>query len=176
MLTSPKALNMRVFVILEFERTPKKPAKLLCAIWRIMGEEKQEKEGEGGCLFVWLVGFLTSAISRAGPKTERLTILRAATHETELGDHDFCLSRSQYTDTDPTSWKRAATAGIEPGTSFQESRALPTELPRGREVEHNKLNKKEMGKGEQKEILVNWFFNVLASNLAISRTGPKTDD
>ena len=26
--------------------------------------------------------------------TERLTILRAATHETQLGDHDVCLSRS----------------------------------------------------------------------------------
>ena len=25
---------------------------------------------------------------------EGLTILRAGTHETELGDHDFCLSRS----------------------------------------------------------------------------------
>ena len=51
-------------------------------------------------MFGWLVGFLTSssrtkAISRTDPKTERLTILRAATHETELGDHDFCLSRSQ---------------------------------------------------------------------------------
>ena len=33
---------------------------------------------------------------RTGPKTERLTISRAATHETELGDHDFCLSRSHY--------------------------------------------------------------------------------
>ena len=40
---------------------------------------------------------------RTGPKTERLTILRAVTHETELGDLDFCLSRSHYTDTDPTS-------------------------------------------------------------------------
>ena len=52
-----------------------------------------------------------------GPKTERLTILRAATHETELGDHDFCLSRSHYTDTDPTSREQVATAGIEPRTS-----------------------------------------------------------
>ena len=50
-------------------------------------------------------------------KIERLTILRAATHETELVDHDFCLSRSHYTDTDPTSWERAATAEIEPVTS-----------------------------------------------------------
>ena len=31
-----------------------------------------------------------------GPKTERLTILLAAAHETELGDHDFCLSRLSY--------------------------------------------------------------------------------
>ena len=44
---------------------------------------------------------------RTGPKTERLTILRAATLETELGDHDFYLSRSHYTDTDPTSKERA---------------------------------------------------------------------
>ena len=35
----------------------------------------------------------------------------------ELGDHDFCLSQSHYTDTDPTSSERAATAVIEPGTS-----------------------------------------------------------
>ena len=46
-----------------------------------------------------------------------LTILRSATHETERGDHDLCLSRSQYTDTDPTSRERAATVGIEPRTS-----------------------------------------------------------
>ena len=30
---------------------------------------------------------------RRGTKTKRLTILRAATHETELGDHDFFLSQ-----------------------------------------------------------------------------------
>ena len=74
------------------------------------------------CLFVWLVGFLTSSSTTRlyrgrAPRQERLTILRAATHETELGDHDFCLSRSHYTDTDPTCRERAATAGIEPGTS-----------------------------------------------------------
>ena len=73
--------------------------------------------------FVWFVCLVSYVlvnfyvISRTGPKTERLTILRAATHETELGDHDFCLSRSHYTDTDPTSRERAVTAGIEPGTS-----------------------------------------------------------
>ena len=71
-------------------------------------------------LFGWLfINVLVNyqAISRTGPKTERLIILRAATHETQLGDHDFCLSRSHYTDTDPTSRERAATAAIEPGTS-----------------------------------------------------------
>ena len=63
------------------------------------------------------VCFLTSSSTtrlyrRRAPRQERLTILRAATHETELGDHDFCLSRSHYTDTDPTCRERAATAGI----------------------------------------------------------------
>ena len=52
--------------------------------------------------FVCLVGFLTSSSTtrlyrERAPRQERLTILRAATHETELGDHDFCLSRSHYT-------------------------------------------------------------------------------
>ena len=51
------------------------------------------------CLFVWSVGFLTSSPTTMlyrgqGPKTERLRIIRAATHKTELGDHDFCLSQS----------------------------------------------------------------------------------
>ena len=42
-------------------------------------------------------------------KTERLATLLTARHETERGDHDFCLSRSHYTDTDPNSRERAAT-------------------------------------------------------------------
>ena len=43
------------------------------------------------CLFVWFLNVLVNywVISRTGPKTERLTILRAATHDTELGDHDL---------------------------------------------------------------------------------------
>ena len=73
------------------------------------------------CFFVWFVGFLTSSsttrLYRGRAPRQSLTILRAATHEIELGDHDFCLSRSHYTDTDPTSRERAATAGIEPETS-----------------------------------------------------------
>ena len=85
--------------------------------------------------FVCLFGFLTpSSTTRLyrgrAPRQERLTILRAATHETELGDHDFCLSRSQYTDTDPTCRERAATAGIEHGTSSPGVARSTAELPR----------------------------------------------
>ena len=86
-------------------------------------------------LFVCLVGFLTSSSTTRlyrgrAPRQERLTILRAATHETELGDHDFCLSRSHYTDTDPICRERAATAGIEPGTSSPGVARSTAELPR----------------------------------------------
>ena len=82
-----------------------------------------------------MFGFLTSSSTTRlyrgrAPRQERLTILRAATHETELGDHDFCLSRSHYTDTDPTCRERAATAGIEPGTSSPGVARSTTELPR----------------------------------------------
>ena len=89
----------------------------------------------GFCLFVCLFGFLTSSSTTRlyrgrAPRQERLTILRAATHETELGDHDFCLSRSHYTDTDPTCRERAATAGIEPGTSSPGVARSTAELPR----------------------------------------------
>ena len=54
-------------------------------------------------MFVWSLNVLVNYkdIWRTGPKTERLRILHVATHETELGDHDFCLSRSHYTDTNP---------------------------------------------------------------------------
>ena len=86
-------------------------------------------------MFVCLFGFLTSSSTTRlyrgrAPRQERLTILRAATHETELGDHDFCLSRSHYTDTDPTCRERAATAGIEPGTSSPGVARSTAELPR----------------------------------------------
>ena len=85
----------------------------------------------------WLVGFLTSSSTTRlyrgrAPRQERLTILRAATHETELGDHGFCFSRSHYTDTDPTSRERAATAGIEPGSSSPGVARSTAELPRPR--------------------------------------------
>ena len=92
--------------------------------------------GEGGIvLFVYLVGFVTSSSTTRlyrGRVTRRLTILRDATHETEWGDNEFCLSRSHYTDTDPTSRERAARPQRESnaGPPHQESSALPTELPR----------------------------------------------
>ena len=93
------------------------------------------QDGGSRYLFVCLFGFLTSSSTTRlyrgrAPRQERLTILRAATHETELGDHDFCLSRSHYTDTDPTCKERAATAGIEPGTSSPGVARSTAELPR----------------------------------------------
>ena len=42
-------------------------------------------------LFVWLFGWFLNVLVN---KTEPLTILCAATHEKERGDHDFCLSPS----------------------------------------------------------------------------------
>ena len=57
------------------------------------------------------------AILCRGHKTDVLTILQAATHNTERGNHNFCLSQSHNTDTNPTSWEPAATAGFEPTTS-----------------------------------------------------------
>ena len=71
--------------------------------------------------FVCLVVFLTSSSAtrlyrRRVPKLTSDNLC-AATHKTERGDHDFCLSRTHYTDTDSTSRERAATAGIEPRTS-----------------------------------------------------------
>ena len=47
--------------------------------------------------------------------------------ETERGDRDLCLSRSHYTDTDPTSRKRACDSNSRPPE--QELHALPTEPP-----------------------------------------------
>ena len=83
------------------------------------------------CLFGFLTSSSTTRLYRGrAPRQERLTILRAATHETELGDHDFCLSRSHYTDNDPTYRERAATAGIEPGTSSPGVVRSTAELPR----------------------------------------------
>ena len=64
---------------------------------------------------------------QTGPKTERLTILRADTHKTELGDHDFC--HIILTPTQPVGSGRPQRES-NPGPPHQESRAQPTELPR----------------------------------------------
>ena len=58
------------------------------------------------------------------------------THETARGDHDFCLSRSHYTDTDPTSRERAPEWGSNPRHPDQMLRALSTQLSR-----HSKYSK-----------------------------------
>ena len=93
-------------------------------------EEKEDRE-RFVCLFDFLTSSSTTRLYRGrAPRQERLTILRAATHETELGDHDFCLSRSHYTDTDPTCREQAATAGIEPRTSSPGVARSTAELPR----------------------------------------------
>ena len=106
-------------------------------------------------MFVCLFGFLTSSSTTRlyrgrAPRQERLTILRAATHETELGDHNFCLSRSHYTDTDPTCRERAATAGIEPGTSSPGVARSKAGLERSR-AQADRPNKRFMLIKEAKE-------------------------
>ena len=71
--------------------------------------------------FLCLIGFLTSlSTTRLYPgRAPRLTSDKfyVLPHTRQLGDRDFCLSRSHYTDTNQTSRERAATAGIKPGTS-----------------------------------------------------------
>ena len=62
------------------------------------------------CLFGFSMS--SSATSLYRGSVPRLTTLGAATHETEWGDHEFCLSRSHCTDTDPTSRKQVATAAV----------------------------------------------------------------
>ena len=74
--------------------------------------------------FVWLVGFLTSSsttrLSR-GP-VPRLTSDNFTCRHTETGrgHHDFCLSRSQFTGSDPTSKERTPAVGIESTISWPE--------------------------------------------------------
>ena len=86
------------------------------------------------CLFVWFLNVLVNykVISRTSPTTERLTILRAATHETELGDHDFVSAgHIILTPTQPVGSGRPQRKS-NPGTPHQESHALPTKLSRRR--------------------------------------------
>ena len=80
-------------------------------------------------LFACLVGFLTSSSTTRlfrgqAPETERLSSdnLRAATHETEREDHDFCLSRLHFmillTPTQPVGSGRPQRES-NPGSSFE---------------------------------------------------------
>ena len=95
------------------------------------------------CSFVCLVSFLTSSSTTRlyrGPSPDgRLAILRAVTHETERGDHDFCLSRSYYTDTGPASRERAATAGTSSsGVAYSTNWAIAPSLVR--KIDHEQGN------------------------------------
>ena len=76
------------------------------------------------CLFRKFLNVLVNykTISRTGPKTERLTVLRDATHETERKDHDFCLSRSH--NTDPTSREAGGYSGNRTRDLLTRSRTL----------------------------------------------------
>ena len=85
-------------------------------------------------LFACLVGFLTSS-SATRLSRERLPKLMSDNFtcyypQIERWDHDLCLSRSHYTDTDPTNRKWAAETGSNPRPPDQKSRALKSELPR----------------------------------------------
>ena len=71
--------------------------------------------------FLNLFGFLTSSSkARLYPgRVPRLTFdnFTCCYSETEWGDHDSCLSRSHYTDTDPMSRDLVPRVGIEPTAS-----------------------------------------------------------
>ena len=82
------------------------------------------------CLFV-LFPFLTSTseirLSSGRVLRPKTANFQCSHTGKEQGNHNFCLSRSHYTDIDPTSREQAPGAGIEPPD--QESHALRLELP-----------------------------------------------
>ena len=96
-----------------------------------------------GLRFVCLFGFLTSSsttrLYRGRAPRQSVWQFYVLPHEAGVGDHDFCLSRSHYTDTDQPVGsgrpQRESNPGLasswylsKPGPPHQESRALPTEL------------------------------------------------
>ena len=82
-------------------------------------------------LSVWLVSFLmpSSTASLSRRQVPRLTSdnFSRCHAETERGHHDFCLSRSHYTDTDLN--RRGRERGSNPRPLDQDSCALFTKLP-----------------------------------------------
>ena len=66
-------------------------------------------------MFVWFLNVLVSNRLSHG-QVPRLTSdnFMCCHIETEQGDHDFCLSRSHYTDTDPTSGELAQGSNTRP--------------------------------------------------------------
>ena len=92
----------------------------------------------------WFLNVLVNnqVISRTGPETERLTILRAATHETELGDlTSVSVGHIILTPTQPVGSGRPQRES-NPGPPHHESRALPNELPRPPKKQEEKEEKK----------------------------------
>ena len=98
-------------------------------------------------LLRWQMNKRIKAFYAKGKKKKYATLVKKKTLQimkkkfTEPGDHDFCLSRSHYTDTDPISreWERASN----PQPPYQKSRALPTEpphLPTLMRLKHNRRN------------------------------------
>ena len=75
----------------------------------------------GTSLFVWSFGFSTSS---SATKLSCRQVLRPTSdifmcchNKSERGDHQFCLRRSHYTDTDPTTMEQAPVR-IKPLTSW----------------------------------------------------------
>ena len=64
----------------------------------LIGNDGSTGKGKVSLFVSFFLNLLVNywAISWTGPKTERLTILRAATHETELGDHDLSQPVTLY--------------------------------------------------------------------------------
>ena len=80
---------------------------------------------------VYWIGFFTASLatrlSSRGSPDWHLRILRTATQR-QLGDHDLCLSQSDYTDAYPNTGEWVPRTGIEPQPPKMESPDLSTEL------------------------------------------------
>ena len=97
---------------LHLSQTGVRPWRLLCAIsahsvWFV-------------CLFGCLTSSSTTRLYRGQVPRQSVLQFYVLPHMRQSWETMTCLSRSHYIDTDPTSRERAATAGIEPGTSSPE--------------------------------------------------------
>ena len=114
-------------------------------------------------LFVCLFGFLTSSsttrlYSARVPRQSvgQFYVLPACHTKTELGDHDFFLSRSHYTDTDPTSRERVFLKGRLCNNSvvclpWQSSQAVLSSFPQRTRFSL------EGERDQMRKMILNWF-------------------